>query len=66
MGAVPDGTALEMAMKSKLTLKKETLHLLATPSRRDGAALAGLAGSRTGAHDATAPTSLTSVWTQPW
>jgi len=53
-------------MKTRLTLRKETLTVLSTPSRRDGAALAGSPAVRTGAHDATAPSSFTTVWTTPW
>lgn len=41
-------------MKTKLTLKKETLHVVATQARRDGA------------NDPKPPTSLTTHWTQTW
>lgn len=49
-------------MNSKLTLPKETLHVLATHSRRDGAALA----AKPSAHDPKPPSSFTSHWTRAW
>ena len=53
-------------MNSKLTLPKETLHVLSTHTRRDGAAFATKPTARTGANDPKPPSSFSTLWTTPW